>query len=195
MVMWQATRCSTCISSTRKRPSCWHIDMSGTIFDPKGLDLEEVVKLFKEQKPLRHYPPEKLSDGGFLLDARTKREQTAYAQQTLCWKKVNGKLIEDWLSGNEMNHLLRHNVHQVKADVFIPGGGRPRTLNEQNYKDFLDETGKPTSKAIVEGANLYLTPAADADSKSSMLLLSKTARPIRAASPALHLRSWLRLFI
>jgi glutamate dehydrogenase len=92
------------------------------------------------------------------LDTRTKREQTAYVQQTLCWKKVDGKLIENWLSGNEMNHLLRHHVHQVKADLFIPGGGRPKTLNENNVKDFLDETGKPTSLAIIEGANLYLTP-------------------------------------
>ncbi len=93
-----------------------------------------------------------------MLDTRTKREQTAYAQQTLCWRKIGGKLIEDWLSGNEMNHLLRHNVHRVKADIFIPGGGRPRTLNENNFKDFLDETGKPTAKAIIEGANLYLAP-------------------------------------
>jgi glutamate dehydrogenase len=133
-------------------------DVSGTIFDPKGLDLAEVSKLFLEVKPIRFYPPDKLSDGGFLLDLRTKREQTAYAQQTLCWRKVEGKLIEDWLSGNEMNHLFRHNVHQTKADIFIPGGGRPRTLNDTNWKDFLDESGKPTSRAIVEGANLYLTP-------------------------------------
>ena len=42
--------------------------------------------------------------------------------------------------------------------VFIPAGGRPRTLNDLNFKEFLDEAGKPTSKAIVEGANLYLTP-------------------------------------
>jgi glutamate dehydrogenase len=136
------------------------IDVSGTIFDPEGLDLEEVAKLFQEQKPIRFYPPQKLSDGGFLLDTRTKREQTAYTQQTLCWRKIGGKLMEDWLSGNEMNYLLRHNVHQVKADIFIPGGGRPRTLNEANFKDFLDEAGKPTAKAIVEGANLYLTPLA-----------------------------------
>jgi len=135
-------------------------DVSGTIFDPKGLDLKEMVDLFHKALPIRHYPPEKLSEGGFLLDLRTKREEKAYAQQTLCWTKVDGKLIEAWLSGNEMNHLYRNNIHQVKADVFIPGGGRPRTLNEANYQTYLDETGKPTSKAIVEGANLYLTPGA-----------------------------------
>lgn len=136
------------------------IDVSGTIFDPEGLDLKIMANLFKESKPIRFYPPEKLSEGGFLLDVRTKREQTAYAQQTLCWRKKKGKLVEDWLSGNEMNHLLRHNVHQTPTDIFIPGGGRPRTLNEHNWKEYLDETGKPSSRAIVEGANLYLTPLA-----------------------------------
>ncbi len=136
------------------------IDVSGTIFDPQGLNLDELKRLFIEQKPIRFYPPEKLSEGGFLLDLRSKREQNAYTFQTLCIKKEKGKLVEEWLSGNEMNHILRHTVHQTKADIFIPGGGRPRTLNESNIKDFLDEAGKPTSLGIIEGANLYLTPFA-----------------------------------
>lgn len=135
-------------------------DVSGTIYDPKGLDLKTLAKMFEEAKSISHYPPEKLNEGGFLLDLTTKREQTVYAQQTLCWRKKKEKAVREWLSGNEMNHLFRHNVHQTKTDIFIPGGGRPRTLNEHNYKDFLDETGKPTSGAIVEGANLYLTPFA-----------------------------------
>jgi len=135
-------------------------DVSGTIYDPEGLDLKEMATLFHNSLPIRSYPAEKLSEGGFLLDVRTKREQNAYTQQTLCWRKKEGKLVEDWLSGNEMNHLYRNNVHQVKTDIFVPGGGRPRTLNDSNYVSYLDETGKPTSKAIVEGANLYLTPGA-----------------------------------
>jgi glutamate dehydrogenase len=59
-----------------------------------------------------------------------------------------------------MNHLLRFNVSETVTDLFIPAGGRPRTLHEGNYTEFLDDRGKPTSKAIVEGANLYLTPEA-----------------------------------
>ncbi len=136
------------------------IDASGTIYDPKGLDLAIIADLFKNDKPINCYPPDKLSDGGFLLDTKRKREESAYAQQTLCLRKQKGKVVEEWLSGNEMNHILRFTILQTKTDIFIPGGGRPRTLNETNYKDFLDETGAPSSKAIVEGANLYLTPAA-----------------------------------
>lgn len=135
-------------------------DVSGTIYDPKGLILKEMASLFHKSLSIRHYPAEKLSEGGFLLDLRTKKEESAYAQQTLCLRKKNGKLVEDWLSGNDMNHLYRSNVHQVKTDVFVPGGGRPRTLNESNIQSFLDEQGKPTARAIVEGANLYLTPEA-----------------------------------
>lgn len=134
-------------------------DVSGTIYDPKGLDLSILADLFKESKPLAAYPPKKLNDGGFLLDLQTKKEQTALAQKTLCWRKERGKLIEKWLSGSDMNHLFRHNLHQVETDIFIPAGGRPRTLNDTNWQDFLVK-GKPSSKAIVEGANLYLTPVA-----------------------------------
>lgn len=135
-------------------------DVSGTIYDPKGLDLKILADMFHKTQSISFYPPEKLHTGGFLLDLTTKREQTTYAQQTLLYRKTEKTVSKEWLSGNEMNHLFRHNVHQAKTDIFIPGGGRPRTLNEHNWKDFLDETGKPTSNAIVEGANLYLTPEA-----------------------------------
>ncbi len=135
-------------------------DVSGTIFDPHGLDLAVMVDLFHQAKPLRYYPVDKLNEGGFLLDKETKRDQTALVQQTLCFRKKDGVLVKDWLSTSDMNHLLRHNVHTTKTDIFLPCGGRPRTLNESNYQDFLDETGTPTSRAIVEGANLYLTDGA-----------------------------------
>jgi glutamate dehydrogenase len=136
------------------------IDVSGTLFDPQGLDLSVLATLFKEVKPIRFYPVENLSEGGFLLDVKTKREDGPYAQQTKLTRKKNGKIVEEWLSGNEMNHILRLTVLGTKADIFIPGGGRPRTLNEANIKDFLDAKGEPTSRAIIEGANLYISPAA-----------------------------------
>lgn len=136
------------------------IDVSGTIYEPQGLDLEILAGLFREGKPLKYYPPERLSDGGLLLDKSTKRSKNHLAQQTLCWRKQNGKLEQDWVSSSEMNQILRTVVHQTKTDIFIPAGGRPRTLNEENIKDFLDEAGHPTARGIVEGANLYLTPKA-----------------------------------
>ncbi len=131
------------------------IDISGTIFDPQGLDLEEVKNLFLKQKPIAEYPPHKLSPGGFLLDTRVKQEG-----KTLLWKNTNGTLTKQWLSTNDTNHILRHTVHKTETDIFVTGGGRPKTLSEKNVTDFLLDSGKPSSKAIVEGANLYLTQEA-----------------------------------
>jgi len=133
-------------------------DVSGTIYDPEGLDLDLMVQLFYEGKSISHYPPEKLSIGGFLLDRESKRESSSYNTQTLCWRNRDGNVVPDWISGNEMNALFRNNVHQTKADIFLPCGGRPRTLRDVNYKDFLDKGGAPTARAIIEGANLYLSP-------------------------------------
>lgn len=44
---------------------------------------------------------------------------------------------------------------RVKADVFIPAGGRPFTVNESNYKKVAE-----TTKLIVEGANLFISSGA-----------------------------------
>lgn len=133
-------------------------DVSGTIHDPHGLNLDALVDLFHRGLSIRHYPHEMLSIGGFLLDRESRREPTPYIQQTLCWRNNDGNVVADWISGNEMNALFRNNVHQTKADIFLPCGGRPRTLRDNNYKDFLDKNGEPTARAIVEGANLYLSP-------------------------------------
>lgn len=135
-------------------------DRTGTIYDEKGLDLAYLKDLFHQEKGICHYPPQKLSAEGFLLDKETKRYPTPYVQETLCWRNMGGQLVENWLSGSEVNHLLRYNVHKAKADIFIPAGGRPRTLNETNIHDFFDEFGNPTARGIVEGANLYLSTGA-----------------------------------
>ncbi|KAL4168579.1 hypothetical protein KRP22_011977 [Phytophthora ramorum] len=55
----------------------------------------------------------------------------------------------------------RNSMHnRVKSDLFIPAGGRPNTINENNWRDYIDADGKPSSGLIVEGANLFITPEA-----------------------------------
>ncbi len=135
-------------------------DVSGTINDPEGLDLNALVELFHAERPISYYPPAKLSEGGFLLDRRTKRSESAYVQQTLLWRKNKGEVVQEWLGSSEVARLFHTNVHQAKVDIFIPAGGRPRALSTSNLREFLDPSGEPTARAIVEGANLYLTPDA-----------------------------------
>lgn len=148
-------------------------DVTGTIKDPKGLDLPTLAKLFKQGLGIRNYPPELLHPGGFLVDKTTKKSPTPFVQQTLCWRNTSGKLKEEWLTGSDMNYLIRSNVHQTLTDIFIPSGGRPRTLNEDNFEEFLDEKGKPTSRAIIEGANLYLTQGARRELEDLGVLIIK----------------------
>jgi glutamate dehydrogenase len=136
-------------------------DGSGTVFDPSGLDWKELDLLFKGGKPIRFYSPEKLHDGGFLLDLYAEKIQVSeYEQHTPIYRKKGNKVIQDKLTGPDASRLFQNNVHKTVADLFVPAGGRPRTLNESNVTTFLDEAGKPTAKAIIEGANLYPTPAA-----------------------------------
>merc|ERR1719183_165626 len=49
-------------------------------------------------------------------------------------------------------------VNRVKADVFVPAGGRPSTIHTGNWELFLDpKTAEPSSPLIVEGANIFIT--------------------------------------
>ena len=42
------------------------------------------------------------------------RAESAYAQQTLLQRKQGHKVVQEWISGNDMNHLLRM---QLACDV------------------------------------------------------------------------------
>ena len=70
-------------------------DVSGTIPDPEGLDLQEMKRLFKAAQPIRFYPKEKLHEEGYLLDKQTKRPAGPYAMQTLLVRKKGGRVVED----------------------------------------------------------------------------------------------------
>ncbi|MGE4553014.1 MAG: amino acid dehydrogenase, partial [Desulfovibrionaceae bacterium] len=55
----------------------------------------------------------------------------------------------------------RDDLHnQVAADLFIPAGGRPETINERNWRRFLDAEGRPTARAMVEAANIFISDEA-----------------------------------
>ncbi len=126
-------------------------DGTGTIRDDQGLDLSILKELFFQNKGIAFYPPERLSSGGFLVNKRSNRYPSAYIQETLCLRKVGDRVIEDWLAGSDTNHLLHFNIHQTQTDIFIPAGGRPRTLNETNVAEFLNATDSQPLEQLLKG--------------------------------------------
>jgi glutamate dehydrogenase len=46
---------------------------------------------------------------------------------------------------------------RMKADLFVPCGGRPRSITLTNWRLLLDANGAPLFRWIVEGANLFIT--------------------------------------
>merc|ERR1712003_546238 len=56
---------------------------------------------------------------------------------------------------------LRNTLHnRLKADAFIPAGGRPNTININNYDKYFLDDGTPSAPLIVEAANIFTTPEA-----------------------------------
>lgn len=121
------------------------IDGSGVLFDPDGLDRTELTRLAQKRVMVEKFDQSKLSRHGFFIHINDK-------DKTL----PNGTKVSSGLE-------FRNNFHLnplVKADLFVPCGGRPNSINIQNWKDMLDENGVPRFKIIVEGANLFLSQPA-----------------------------------
>jgi glutamate dehydrogenase len=108
-------------------------DGHGCAFDPKGLDHRELMRLVRQELPITSFDTARLSgDGAFVAPA----------------------------DGPE-NVKRRNTLHNVvRADLFIPSGGRPETINAKNWQEFILPDGTPAAKAIVEGANIFISQEA-----------------------------------
>lgn len=107
-------------------------DGSAVVEDPNGLDMQELLRLVSLEAPLSDFKSTTLTPDGIFL-------------------------LTDSPEGTRMRNSM-HN--RVEADVFVPAGGRPSTINENNWQDFILPDGTPSSPLIVEGANLFITPEA-----------------------------------
>lgn len=116
------------------------IDGSGVAHDPKGLDREELRRLARARQTISHFDTSKLSPEGYmvLVDDRNVR-------------LPSGEVVPDGVAFRNRAHL------RYSADLFVPCGGRPDSVQIGNVKDMCDEDGKCHYKYIVEGANLFLS--------------------------------------
>ncbi|MDD4099429.1 MAG: NAD-glutamate dehydrogenase, partial [Lentisphaeria bacterium] len=125
-------------------------------YDPAGLDRDELLRLLFVAN-LDSFNPEKLRGEGAMM-AFSKPEMKGGEVFHRLVVRQKGKREEKLVKQNEFMHLFQHNLTHY-ADVFIPAGGRPSTINEGNWRDYFPD-GKASFRAIVEGANSYITPAA-----------------------------------
>jgi glutamate dehydrogenase len=121
-------------------------DGTGFAQDPHGLAWGELMRLVTTSLGISSFDPSKLTGEGARVVA-----------------------VTDKASEQQRNAL--HNV--VEADLFIPCGGRPYAINDTNWRDFLKADGVPNAKAMVEGANIFLTPTARRSLEDAGLVVIK----------------------
>ncbi len=122
-------------------------------YDPNGLAWPEILRLVKENKSISEFDSKYLtSEEGFVLQANTRE-----------------------------NIKIRDNLFAtVEAEIFIPGGGRPYTLKENNWDKYLLPDGRPSSLAIVEGANIFFTQEARQNLVDSGVIVIKDSSANKA---------------
>ena len=136
------------------------VDGSGVVYDPEGLDRDELRRLAQKRVMIREFEPSKLSAGGF-------RVLTTDTNVTL----PSGEVLESGLAFRNEFHL-----HPLSsADLFVPCGGRPESVNLTNVQRLFDAKGRPRFKVIVEGANLFFTQDARMVLENAGVVLYKDA--------------------
>lgn len=123
------------------------VDGSGVLYDPNGIDKEELrTNCAMQRKMAKFFDRKKLSPKGFFVDV----EQNDITLP-------DGTVIQTGLEFRNQFHLNP----LATADIFVPCGGRPESVNLSNVHHLVDkETKKPRFKIIVEGANLFFTQEA-----------------------------------
>jgi glutamate dehydrogenase len=84
-------------------------------------------------------------------------------------------LKEEWISVDEFSREFGDLVFTVQADLFIPAGGRPETIDAWNWERFLLPDGQPSARVIVEGANSFITPEARTQLQRKGILIMRDA--------------------
>jgi glutamate dehydrogenase len=121
------------------------VDGGGVLYDPDGLDREELARLARQGSDSSGFDASRLGPKGFKVSVTDKA-------MTL----PDGSTVAAGLGFRNTFHLDR----RMKADLFLPCGGRPKSVNLNNWRSLLDESGNPAFRWIVEGANLFITQEA-----------------------------------
>jgi len=128
-------------------------DGPAAVYDPAGINRAEISRLI-HKAALDSFDPAKLAgEGAFMIWSNA--DSNGMHRMV---KIENGKSVDKLITHNEFMQLFGNNIFR-EATVFVPGGGRPQTIHDGNWTNFVPG-GKPIIKAIVEGANSFTTPSA-----------------------------------
>jgi len=134
------------------------VDGTAALVDPAGIDRDALSRIVL-RADADAFDTASLSPGGFVLYRNARRTEGLRELYRRIERTAAG-LREDWVTVDEFNKELDELLFAVPADLFIPAGGRPETIDQGNWRRFLRPDGKPSAKIIVEGANSFITPEA-----------------------------------
>ncbi|MBW2001456.1 MAG: NAD-glutamate dehydrogenase [Deltaproteobacteria bacterium] len=145
-------------------------DASGVIYDPNGIDKEELGSLIHKDD-IEKFSPDRLNVAGFILYSREQKREGLVD----LFKKVirdHDGIREEWISSDEFHAQFENLIFSHFTDVFIPCGGRPETIHIGNWEKLFDNNHNPTTRAIIEGANSFISPEArDMIQKNGIIIL------------------------
>jgi glutamate dehydrogenase len=149
------------------------LDGTAALVDPKGADRGELERILLKQD-LDAFDPKRLHPGGFMLFRSGQRKEGLRELYRKVVRTPRG-VQEEWISVDEFSKQFGELVFTVQADLFIPAGGRPETIDAQNWQKFLLPDGTPSARVIVEGANSFITPEARVQLQQRGVLLMRDA--------------------
>ena len=146
-------------------------DGPAALYDPAGIDRDELSKLVLAANLDKFDPRCLKGEGAFIVYSTPRNEDGGEFYRQIVRKE--GKNVELKITRDEFMGIFQSNLHRY-ADIFVPCGGRPSTVNIDNWQDFANGEGRGC-RAIVEGANSFLTPAARIELQKSGILDVKDA--------------------
>ncbi|AAR34938.2 NAD-glutamate dehydrogenase [Geobacter sulfurreducens] len=149
------------------------LDGTAALCDPEGADHGELGRILLKED-LDAFDPAALHPGGFML-FRTGSRREGLRELFRRVIKTDAGLVEEWISLDEFSKEFGELIFSVPADLFIPAGGRPETIDKDNWDQFLLPDGTPSARAIVEGANSFITPPARVELQKKGIIVMRDA--------------------
>lgn len=149
------------------------LDGTAAVVDPDGINRDELGSLVL-RADLDSFDPARLGPHGFML-YRSGRRQDGLRELYRRVSRQGSGLHEAWISVDDFHHEFDGLVFTTPADLFIPAGGRPETIDQSTWERFILPDGMPSARVIVEGANSYLTPEARRQLQARGVLIMRDA--------------------